>query len=222
MEIDNFLKILKKNNIEDFDFILDIGSGSGKESNLFSSLFPNKKIFSFECNPECILKFKNFIPNNVTLVEKAVWESDGYIDFFPVKNGNTHASSAFLVTDEYNKNEHGHGYLSQTDKILVESITLYSFIEQNNLQNSNGIIWIDLQGAELKALKGLGKYLKNIKAIWTEGQYKHIYQGVDLFDRIESFLTENKFVLVFPDEYTISKDRECGTWWNDFCFLNFN
>jgi FkbM family methyltransferase len=220
MELDTFLKILIENDIHDFDFILDVGSGSGQESKLFSLFFPNKRIFSFECNPDCITEFKKFVPENVTLIEKAVWESDGYIDFFPIRNGNTHASSAFLVTDEYNKNEHGHGYLLQQEKILVESVTLQSFIEEYNLQNKNGIIWIDLQGAELKALKGMGKYLKNIKAIWTEGQYKQIYKGVDLFEQIEFFLFENQFNLVFPDRYTISKDKETGSWWSDFCFLN--
>lgn len=214
--MNDFLRILAENNVY-FDYILDIGAGIGHESNILSNQFPDKKIFSFECNPECIRNFQR--NEKITLIEKAVWEADGYIDFYPVVNGNPHASSVFLATDEYNKNEHKHGYLHQPNKIEVESTRLDTFIEQNNLQNQKGIIWIDLQGAELNALKGMSKYIENIQVIWTEVEYKPVYKDQDLFENVIEFMNDKKLNLIFPDKETIANNINSGLWWDDFCFI---
>ena len=212
--MNDFLKILAENNIY-FDYILDIGAGIGHESNILSNQFPDKKIFSFECNPECIHNFQR--NEKITLIEKAVWEADGYIDFYPVVNGNPHASSVFLATDEYNNSEHKE--LHQPNKIQVDSIRLDTFIEQNNLQNQKGIIWIDLQGAELNALKAMSKYIENIQAIWTEVEYKPVYKDQYLFESVIEFMNDKKLNLIFPDKETITNNINSGLWWDDFCFI---
>lgn len=212
--MNDFLKILAENNVY-FDYILDIGAGIGQESNILSNHFPDKKIFSFECNPECIHNFQR--NEKITLIEKAVWEADGYIDFYPVVNGNPHASSVFLATDEYNKSEHKE--LHQPNKIQVESIRLDTFIEQNNLQNQKGIIWIDLQGAELNALKAMSRYIENIQVIWTEVEYKPVYKDQYLFESVIEFMNDKKLNLIFPDKETIANNINSGLWWDDFCFI---
>jgi FkbM family methyltransferase len=195
---------------------LELGTGWGYQSFEFTTNFPNTKIYSFECNPDSIEEFKkNVNGNNVELIEMAIWEYDGEIDFYPVKNGNIGASSVFLSTKEFSEKSE---FLYQPEKIKVPCIKLDTFIEQRNLQNKKGIIWMDLQGAELKALKSLEKNIQNIQSIWTEGEYKKIYEDQDLIDDIILYLNGFGFDLIFPKKDVIDKNRKT-LWFEDFCFL---
>lgn len=50
------------------------------------------------------------------------------------------------------------------------------------------IVWMDLQGAELLALKGLGNYLNSVKYIHTEVSYIEMYSGQVMFEELNKFL----------------------------------
>jgi FkbM family methyltransferase len=217
LQTKNYIDILKNYNIE-FDYILELGPGWGHQSVEFAMNFPDTKIYSFECNPDSIEEFKkNVNSDNVELVEMAIWEYDGEIDFHPVKNGNIGASSVFLSTKEFSEKSE---FLYQPEKIKVACIKLDTFIEKRNLQNKKGVIWMDLQGAELKALKGLEKNIKNIQSIWTEGEYKKIYEEQDLIDDIIPYLKKFDFELIFPKKDVINKNRKI-LWFEDFCFIPY-
>ena len=217
MEI--FLNLLKKYKINDFDFILDVGAGWGLESENFGKKFPEKTIYSFEGNPDSIAECeKNIKSENVKLIKKLVWDENTFIDFFPCTNGNPGASSVFLINEEYNEFE----LILQSHKLKIETIKLDSFIDNNQLNDSKGIIWMDLQGSELKALKGLEKNLKDIVAIWTEAQYRPIYDGVNTFDEIDDFLQLKGYILVYPEIENIKKEKKEGKWFNDFCYIKKN
>jgi FkbM family methyltransferase len=217
LQTKNYIDILKNYNIK-FDYILELGPGWGHQSVEFAMNFPDTKIYSFECNPDSIEEFKkNVNSDNVELVEMAIWEYDGEIDFHPVKNGNIGASSVFLSTKEFSEKSE---FLYQPEKIKVACIKLDTFIEKRNLQNKKGVIWMDLQGAELKALKGLEKNIKNIQSIWTEGEYKKIYEEQDLIDDIIPYLKKFDFELIFPKKDVINKNRKI-LWFEDFCFIPY-
>ena len=57
------------------------------------------------------------------------------------------------------------------------------------------IIWMDLQGAELLALKGLGNYLQNVKYIHTEVFHKEMYTGQVMFDELNNYILSNDFII---------------------------
>jgi len=57
------------------------------------------------------------------------------------------------------------------------------------------IIWMDLQGAELLALKGLGNHLQNVKYIHTEVSYKEMYSGQVMFEELNSYILSNGFFI---------------------------
>jgi hypothetical protein len=66
------------------------------------------------------------------------------------------------------------------------------------MQNQNisqvDIIWMDLQGAELLALKGLDKYLDTVKYIFTEVSHQPIYTGQVMFNELNSFTINRGFI----------------------------
>jgi len=51
------------------------------------------------------------------------------------------------------------------------------------------IIWMDLQGAELLALKGIGNYLHNVQYIHTEACNLEIYTNQSIFPEINDYLS---------------------------------
>lgn len=59
------------------------------------------------------------------------------------------------------------------------------------------LLKIDVQGAELLALKGAVDTLKRINMIWTEISFRPIYDGSALFPDIHTFLTEAGFILLW-------------------------
>ena len=66
--------------------IFDIGSRDCQEAIEFSKKYQNAKIYSFEPNPDAIKIAKKNISNfkNITLVEKAVSNVNGTVDFYPI------------------------------------------------------------------------------------------------------------------------------------------
>lgn len=97
-------------------------------------------------------------------------------------------------------------YTRRFDKIVLENfneldIRKYDFIN------------LDVQGAELKALKGFGNLLEKpwIKAIYTELNFEEVYKGCALAHEIESYLYNFGFSKVLTR-------GECRQW-GDGLFL---
>jgi hypothetical protein len=80
------------------------------------------------------------------------------------------------------------------DEIITNCHRLDTIIKKNNIDKVD-IIWMDLQGAELLALKGLGTYLNEVKFIHTEVSYKEIYTGQVMFNELHNFIISNNFIL---------------------------
>jgi FkbM family methyltransferase len=195
-----FFSFLKNENIDHNKelIIFDIGSRDCMHAVKFSQVFPNAKIFSFECNTNTLPICKNNIElyPNITLIDKAVNDFNGVCDFYPIdqektittwKDGNPGASSMFLSNGNYNSIE---TYVQ--NKIQVECIRMDKMMKAFNIDHVD-IVWMDLQGAELLALKSFGEYLHKIKYIHTEVSYKPIYEGQVLFNELHDFLLSNNF-----------------------------
>jgi len=80
------------------------------------------------------------------------------------------------------------------DKIYTKSITIDTFFERNNLDASKYDFWkINIQGAELMALKGAVKSIKQAKAIYIKVNVKKIYKNCCIINDIDNFLSKYKF-----------------------------
>lgn len=61
------------------------------------------------------------------------------------------------------------------------------------------LLCIDIQGAALNALKGLGDHINNVKYIITEVEYNTIYRGEALFPEIKAFMSEKGFQCFYEE-----------------------
>jgi FkbM family methyltransferase len=180
--------------------IFDLGARDCLESIQFYKKFPNAKIYSFECNPNTLsICKKNIEPyqDRITLIEGAVCDYDGTVTFYPINqketkttwaDGNPGASSLYKSNGNYTIERY------VQDTIQVPCHRLDSIMVKYNIKNVD-IIWMDLQGAELLALKGLGNFLNAVSYIHTEVSYKEIYTGQVMFSELHGFIASRGFML---------------------------
>jgi FkbM family methyltransferase len=195
--IENFVKSI--NIDKNYEYIIfDIGSRDCQQSIEFYNTFPNAKIYAFECNPNTLNICKeNIRPYNdrITLIEGAVCDYNGTIKFYPIdKNktvttwadGNPGASSIFQSNGNYPAEKYVQ-YEISTNCHRLDSVMSNMRIPRVD------IIWMDLQGAELLALKGLGNHLQRVKYIYTEVIHIEMYTGQVLFNELNRFILSNGF-----------------------------
>ena len=179
--------------------ILDVGSRDALVAIEFAEHFPNAKIYAFECNPPAISICRRNVANhpNIVLVENAVSDVCGPVGFYAIDpektvtawpDGNIGASSLFIANPAYPVETY------YQNRITVEAITLKQWAQGVGI-NTIDILWMDLQGAELKALMGMGDLLDTVSFIYTEVEYKEMYIGQPLFDTIDRYLTKHGFYL---------------------------
>jgi FkbM family methyltransferase len=191
----------------DVEVVLDIGSREGEDSVKLKELFPDAKIYAFECTPFSIKRWKDYVKNkDIILIEKAVCDFSGYTPFYVMNpdkcvtshpNGNQGANSLYVSNPNYPLEKFGYNAEKRVqDRIIVPCVRLYDWVLQNNI-NKIDVIWMDIQGAELLALKGMGyDLLSTVRAIHLEVEFYEEYIGQPLFNDVDSFLKENGFDFV--------------------------
>jgi hypothetical protein len=199
--------------------IFDVGSRDCEQSIEFYKAFPNAKIYAFECNPNTLPICRKNIENyrdRITLIEGAVADYDGEITFYPIDqqrtitswtDGNPGASSLFKSNGAYTVETY------VQNEIRTNCHRLDTLMKQYNIPRVD-VIWMDLQGAELMALKGLGEFLKTVQYIHTEACHVPIYSGQALFNDIHQFLTANGM--------KIKNNISLSGWFEDIIYENQN
>jgi FkbM family methyltransferase len=197
--------------------IFDIGSRDCAQSIEFYKTFPHAKIYAFECNPNTLeICRKNIAPytDRITLVEGAVCDYDGSITFYPInqaktvttwKDGNPGASSLFKSNGKYVHENY------VQDEITTNCHRLDTVMATLKISHVD-LIWMDLQGAELLALKGLGTALQTVQWMHTEVSHRPIYSGQVMFKELNDFMTQNTFV--------VKNNLSMGGWQEDVIYYN--
>lgn len=207
----------KFKNINDIKVIFDIGACHALESVEFSKLYKNAKVYTFEANPNtyeiCLENTKNY--KSITVINEAVNDFDGVCKFYPIdkdktittwEDGNQGASSLYKANGAY---DHIEKYVQY--EIEIPCTRIDTFCKKNNIDNID-IIWMDLQGAELKALYSMGDMLDNVKLIYTESEMNPMYEGQSLFSEVHQYLIDRGFEWVWGNT-----DNFFGS---DFIFIN--
>jgi len=170
--------------------IIHIGAHLGEEHVIYSTLEikevlwieANKSIFQNLCSKLSHIstyKFFNYLVSDV---------DDKEYKFFITNNGE---SSSLLELEEHLK-EHPQIFVS--DVVEMKSKTVDSIIQVNKVESSKyNFLNLDIQGAELLALKGAVDLLKNIDYVYSEVNIKHLYKDCALMDEMDSFLKEHGF-----------------------------
>lgn len=194
----------KFKNKKDVKVIFDIGSCHALESVEFAKRYTDAQIVAFEANPDsyqvCLNNTKDY--PSIAVVNQAVNDYDGTCKFYPMdrektittwEDGNQGASSLYLANGVY---DHIEKYVQYEIEIPCTRIDTYC--EKNNIKQID-VVWMDLQGAELKALQSMGSLLDTVQVIHTELEMNPMYEGQCLFYDVNEFLLDNGFDLEWGD-----------------------
>lgn len=183
--------------------ILEAGTFDGTDTKKFKEIWGNATIYGFEPNPLSHSKTLENIQGlkNVHIFPVALSNYVGSSIFY-VSNANNGASS--LYKDNFRKavksiprifnnipENHYKDY-----PITVQVTTIDTWGKENQIPPID-YIWLDAEGAELSILKGATDYLKNVRAISIEVNFKEFRVEMAQFEDIYEFLIEQGFELKY-------------------------
>lgn len=163
--------------------IIHIGAHLCEEKDIYISEGKCSNILWIEANPEYTDKNKEVyqgLISNITGKE---------VDF--IITNNEGQSSSFLELKEH-LIEHPH--VREEKRIKLKTITFQDFVKHNNIDCSKyDFLAMDIQGAELHALQGMGELLRFFKHLYIEVNTKQLYEGCGLFQDVINFLSFYNF-----------------------------
>ncbi|WP_455154192.1 FkbM family methyltransferase [Cupriavidus campinensis] len=185
--------------------IFDIGSCEGEDSIRYAMTFPNARIYAFEPLPA----------NMATLQRQVADYGARQVQAFPIALSDERGTATFYVSsgapenlpntkdwDYGNKSssllppgevtEH-YPWLKFNQAIEVQTDTLENFCGAHGIDHID-LIHMDVQGAELKVLRGAGDLLQRVKAVWLEIESVALYEGQPLAAEMQRFMESHGFV----------------------------
>ena len=199
---------MKKNNV-----IFDIGANDGLDGLGFALFNKNYNVYSFEANPELVLK----IEENKKKIEK----------FFKLKLDNyeifNKAVSDFDGTSDFNISHYdlcssllSYKFVKTKEKIKTKVITLEKFCLEKHIDNIV-YIHIDTQGSDLDVLKGLGSYRSIVHSGVIETIIKkedRMYEGASYYEEVKFFFEKWGFN-IYKDEFNNYLKKEINVYFNN-------
>ncbi|MHA7898249.1 MAG: FkbM family methyltransferase [Henriciella sp.] len=173
--------------------VVHVGAHDGAETDCYldRGLAP---VVLVEANPEYAhrLRSKYRDVQSVYIAENAICDRAGEVQF---NIANSDQSSSLL---ELGVHAELYPSIQYSKKISVQAQTLDDCLnqtvaspEQRSLAN---LLVMDIQGAELMALRGAGETLAHLDAIQLEVNYQELYKGCPIIWEIDEFLQEHGFI----------------------------
>ena len=123
------------------------------------------------------------------IIHAVVSDKKGEKIKFNIANNGESSSILELGT---HKKEHQTIHYTETRKYRTK--TLENIIEDNSINMDEvNFLNLDIQGVELRALKGMKDNLKKIDYIYSEVNEKELYIGCDLIGSLDEYLKEFGF-----------------------------
>jgi len=184
--------------------ILHVGAHDCEEISDYEVFLPRNQILWIEALKDkvdsCIQRYPDL------LIEQAV-VSDKYETVkFNISNS-TMSSSIF----DLGLHENYYPHINYVESFYTDTKMLKDIIYKYDIHYN--FLSLDIQGAELNALKGMDDYLDKVEYIYTEVNCDYVYKGCPLIDEIDEYLKKFNFERV----ETIWQP---GCKWGDAFYIN--
>jgi 2-O-methyltransferase len=171
--------------------IVELGARDCEDSAVMAAAWPAATIHAFECNPTTLPQCRSaarFEPR-IVLHEQAVTDANGAVTFMQIDtdrtrtswpDGNPGASSLLAARPDY-----------PVEAYVQRPIQVQGIRGDDALRTHPGtidLLWMDLQGAELLALRGFGTRLRDVRAVFTEVNIHSPYIGAAAFADLDRHL----------------------------------
>lgn len=162
-----------------FAGVLHVGAHECEEINDYERYISRDKILWLEALPGKVEFSKTKFPN--LLIENAVVSDK--IETVKFNISNNGQSSSIL---DFGLHSHYHPHVHYVGEFECQTQMLRNILPKYNI-NYN-FLNLDIQGAELKALKGMEEYLPNVDYIYTEVNSDYVYKDCSLITELDDYL----------------------------------
>jgi len=173
---------------------LDVGAHFGESTKEIAKANKSLTVFAFEPDPKNAKRLRASPLRNYHVIEKAVSETDGNINFNLNSHDATH--SILPLRKEGVAEWHIDTSLKNISQITVASIRLDTFLKEYGLMDVD-YLKVDAQGADLSVVRSAGSSLRVIKKIKLEviTAREPLYDGEAKKEDVLAFLDQNGFQL---------------------------
>lgn len=186
-----FEKIVHKYNVN-ITGVLHCGASTGQEAGDYYKLGVKNMLF-IEAIPDVYKTLETNISQypGAWAVNACLSDIDDQEVTFNIANNEGQSSSLL----EFDTHRQEHPEVEFIDKIQLKTKRLDTLISELNVNVYEfNFINLDLQCAELMALKGLGDYLSYFKYAYLEVNRKPLYKGCPMIGDIEDYMRKYGFV----------------------------
>jgi len=170
--------VVKKYNVC-FKGILHVGAHYCEELNDYEVYLPRNKILWVEALPDKVEQCKQKYPG--VLIENAIVSDTIETVRFNISNNGM--SSSIL---EFNLHSHFHPEIHYIDHFDGETKLLKDILPKYDIEYN--FLTFDIQGTELKALKGMEEYLPKVDYVYTEVYSDYLYKDCAIIVEIDEYL----------------------------------
>ncbi|MBC8471998.1 MAG: FkbM family methyltransferase [Planctomycetes bacterium] len=196
--------------------VFDVGAYVGDITTTYAKIFPQATIYCFEPFPNSFNKLCHLTKSSsIKPFQIALSDQNSQVKL----QINTDRSCNSM----FPRPTTGAKYYSESSRYIgrieVETQTLDTFCNTEGIADID-ILKLDIEGAELKALKGaLGKLSdKRIRLIFAEVMFVAHYEGGCLFHEVSEFLSRYDYTLF--NLYNLKRARNGQLRWGNAIFLN--
>jgi len=186
----NFDELISKHGVTNVRGILHVGAHTAEERNDYSECGINRVIW-IEANPGVFLQLMRnvaHLPGHSYHWFAAIEENDKIVELNIASNGE---SSSIFDFDEHTTEHPSVTWVGKT-RVLTRRIDDFLFSSGYDPECFN-FVNLDIQGAELLALKGMSNILNGVDYIYTEVNEKYLYKNCCLIGEIDDFLSDFGF-----------------------------
>jgi FkbM family methyltransferase len=184
----DFHEIVKNINVKG---IIHVGACMGEEFPIYDKY--TKNVIWIEANPELIpIIEKNVYGEKV--LSYAVCDKDHEKIKFNVIYSDDRTNPGCSSILDLKIHQQLYPMINKVREVEVETITLDTLLKEQNLIPSDyNVLNMDIQGAELLALKGAENLLQHLDIVYTEFSLVELYKDCCLLSDLDEFLTERGF-----------------------------
>jgi len=170
--------------------VIHIGAHKAEEYEIYDSLGIENVIW-IEGNPKTYEELKEVLKDKKNQKAYNYLISDIDDKEYDFKITNNGQSSSILELGKH-KTFHPDVFVTEEIKCVSKRVDTIIDLEKIDISNYN-FLNLDIQGAELLALKGLSENLKYIDYIYTEINVSEVYKDCALVEQIDEFLSNFGF-----------------------------
>jgi FkbM family methyltransferase len=170
--------------------ILEAGAHRGTDTVVFAGMWPDGQVHAFEPIPEVYehLERATAALPNVKTYRCALGERTA-VERMYVSGGGQDASSSLLAPRDHLS---AYPEITFDETQEVEVMTIAAWASRERIERVDGM-WLDMQGAELAALRAAGPILETTRAIILEVFLVPLYAGAPLWPEVREWLTAQGF-----------------------------